>query len=61
MVHLGGGVADTRGASSRPVFGSTWGREVDESRGSNGESKIDDYVFNRSGWTLPSTNGRKRT
>ena len=43
------------------IFINTWGRKVDESRGSNGSSKIAQYPLMRIRWTLPSTNGRKRT
>ena len=37
------------------------GREVDESRGSNGSSKIAQWALMRVSWTLTLTNGRKRT
>ena len=37
------------------------GRGFVVSRGSNGAPKIDEYVFNRPRWTLPLTNGWKRT
>ena len=39
----------------------TWGREDDESRGSNGISKVAQWPLIRPSWTLPPTNGRKRT
>ena len=39
----------------------TRGRGFVVSRGFNGATKIDEYVFNRPKWTLPLTNGRKRT
>ena len=35
--------------------------EVDESRGSNGISQIAQWALMRLRWTLPLTNGRKRT
>ena len=42
-------------------FTETHGRGVVVSRGYNGAPNIDEYVFNRPRWTLPLTNGRKRT
>ena len=44
-----------------PIFVQTRGREVAESRGSNGISKIAQWPLIRPRWTLPLTNGRKRT
>jgi hypothetical protein len=44
-----------------PIFVQTWGPENDESRGSNGISKIAQWSPRRPRWTLPLTNGRKRT
>ena len=49
------------GFGSGLFFDQTQGREVDESRGSNGISKIDEWALMRAKWTLPPTNGRKRT
>ncbi|CAH0367540.1 unnamed protein product, partial [Pelagomonas calceolata] len=43
------------------LFVQTRGTEVDESRGPNGISKIAQCALMRVGWTLPLTNGRKRT
>ena len=43
------------------VFIKTRGTEVVESRGSNGISKIAQWPLIRARWTLPPTNGRKRT
>ena len=43
------------------IFDQTQGREVDESRGSNGISQIAQWALMRARWTLPLTNGRKRT
>ncbi len=43
------------------IFGETWAREIDESRGSNGSSKIARLMFNWPRWNLPLTNGGKRT
>ena len=43
------------------VYVKTWGREDDESRGSNGISQIAQWALMRSRWTLTLTNGRKRT
>ncbi len=49
------------GAGSELLYAIAHGRGVVVSRGSNGAPKIDEYVFNRPRWTLPPTNGRKRT
>ena len=49
------------GLGSGPRLYKRGVREVVESRGSNGISKIAKWVFNRPRWTLPLTNGRKRT
>ena len=49
------------GLAIYPFKHKTWGRGFVVSRGSNGVPKIDEYVFNRPRWTLPLTNGRKRT
>ena len=49
------------GSTSGPIFTWTWRPEVAVSRGSNGISKIAQWALMRVGWTLPSTNGRKRT
>ena len=46
---------------SELLYAIARGRGFVVSRGSNGSSKIDEYVFNRPRWTLPLTNGRKRT
>ena len=43
------------------VFEEKWGREVAESRGSNGISEIAQWPLIRARRTLPLTNGRKRT
>ena len=43
------------------IFDQTQGREVDESRGSNGISQIAQWALMRIGWHLPTTNGEKRT
>ena len=43
------------------IFTKTWGRGVDESRGSNGISQIAQWALMRARWTLPLTNGWKRT
>ena len=47
------------GTIASPIFDQTQGREVDESRGSNGISKIAQWALMRIRWTLPLTNGRK--
>ena len=49
------------GAGSELLYAIAHGRGFVVSRGSNGSSKIDEYVFIRPRWTLPPTNGRKRT
>ena len=49
------------GLGSGPIFEQIRGREVDESRGSNGISKLAQWSLMRVRWTLPLTNGRKRT
>ena len=49
------------GSGSELLYAIARGREFVVSRGSNGSSKIDEYVFIRPRWTLPPTNGRKRT
>merc|ERR1712138_356193 len=49
------------GLSLMPFLNKRVVREVAVSRGSNGISKIDEYLFNRPRWTLTLTNGRKRT
>ena len=49
------------GLGSEHVCAQTRGCQVDESRGSNGISKIAEWALMRAGWTLPLTNGRKRT
>ena len=49
------------GLGSGPIFEQIRGREVDESRGSNGISKVAQWPLIRPSWTLPPTNGRKRT
>ena len=49
------------GPTYLPFKPSTRGREIDESRGSNGISKIAGWALMRIRWTLPPTNGRKRT
>ena len=56
MVRLDGGVADSRGLGSERAFVETRGRKVDESRGSNGISKIAQWALMRVRWTLPLTN-----
>ena len=45
----------------RIVFAEKWAREVAESRGSYGLRDWAQYMLRRAGWTLPLTNGRKRT
>ena len=49
------------GLGLEPIYVKTWARRVDESRGPNGISKIAQWSPRRAGWTLPLTNGRKRT
>ena len=49
------------GLGSVSVYALTRGTEVVESRGSNGISKIAQWPQIRPSWTLPPTNGRKRT
>ena len=49
------------GLGIKPIFAQTRGRQDDESRGSNGISKIAQWSLIWAGWTLPLTNGRKRT
>ena len=49
------------GPTYLPLYAITWGREDDESRGSNGISKIAQWALIRVRWTLPLINGRKRT
>ena len=49
------------GSGSEPFSHKTWARKVDESREDSGPSKAPQYLFNQPRWTLPSTNGRKRT
>ena len=49
------------GPGVKALFMETRGRGFVVSRGFNGATKIDEYVFNRPKWTLPLTNGRKRT
>jgi len=44
-----------------PLYAITWGRGDAESRGSNGISKVAQWSPRRPRWTLPLTNGRKRT
>ena len=44
-----------------PAFVQPHGRGVAVSRGSDGAPKIAKYPPRRTGWTLPPTNGRKRT
>ena len=49
------------GLGSGLVYTETWGRGFVVSRGSNGASNIPRPVSIRPRWTLPLTNGRKRT
>ena len=49
------------GSTSGLTFIWTWRPEVAVSRGSNGLSKVAQWALIRPRWTLPSTNGRKRT
>ena len=44
-----------------PILHKYGGRGFVVSRGYNGAPNIDEYVFIRPRWTLPLTNGRKRT
>ena len=48
-------------STSGLTFIWTWRPEVAVSRGSNGLSKVAQWALIRPRWTLPSTNGRKRT
>jgi len=43
------------------IFIKKWGRGFPDSRGSNGISKIAQWALMRVSWTLPLTNGLKRT
>ena len=49
------------GAGSELLYTIALGRGFVVSRGSNGRSKIAQCALSRLGWTLPPTNGRKRT
>jgi len=49
------------GLGVKALLLKTWGRRFDVSRGSNGISKIAQWALMRVRWTLPLTNGRKRT
>ena len=49
------------GPTYLPIFMKMRGHGVADSRGSNGISKIAQWSLMRVRWTLPLTNGRKRT
>ena len=49
------------GSTYLPLYTIVWCREIVESRRSNGVHDHASAVFNRPRWTLPLTNGRKRT
>ena len=49
------------GLGSELLYAIARGCGFDVSRGSNGSSKIAQWALIRPKWTLPSTNGRKRT
>ena len=57
MIHLDGGVPDTRGLGSERAFVETRGREVSVSGGPNGSSKVARCALIRPKWTLPLTDG----